>query len=303
MIKKQTYTTIALLLVCCGLAAVASSCSNIDEADRLIAIESELPIDTTVVDPNADLDSLYNLPAEQVARRVLIEDHTGQTCANCPTMTYFIHQLQQLYGNLIVPVAIQSDYLGIMEPEGLANELGNYYFNQLNFTPKVKPAVMVSRYYNSVLTTSTDVSFYVENVLPIPTPLDIRVKAVRDEENVEQVNIDAKVVCCTDTTISGKLQVWVTEDDIIARQDSLNGVHIADYRHNHVLRAAVNGNQGEAVSVSGKADEKEFHYTLTLQPAWKPMNLSIVAFVYNDNEVVQVTRMPIRAPYGPEVFH
>ena len=293
MIKKQAYTTIFHLLVYCGLAAVTSSCSNIDEADRLIAIEGEIPVDTVTIDPNADLDSLYNLPAEQVARRVLIEDHTGQTCSNCPKMTYFVHQLQQLYGNLIVPVAIQSDYMGIMEPEGLANELGNYYFNQLNFTPKVKPAVMVSRYYNSVLTRSEDVSFYLENVVPIPTPLDIRLKAIQDKDSNKQVNIDAKVVCCTDATINGYLQVWVTEDNIIARQDSV-GVKIADYRHNHILRAAVNGNQGEAVSVSGKADQKEFHYTTPLMPGWKPEDLSIVAFVYNDDEVVQVTKQGLR---------
>jgi hypothetical protein len=119
-------------------------------------------------------------------------------------------------------------------------------------------------------------------------------KAIQDKDDSLVVNIDAKVVCCTDATISGNLQLWVTEDNIIARQDSLNGIQIADYRHNHILRAAVNGNQGEAVSVSGLEDQKEFHYTATLKPGWKPENLSIVAFVYNDDEVVQVTKQALR---------
>ena len=115
--KKITCKGLAHGLVCCNIVAVLTSCSNIDEAQRLIPVETTVHTDTVPTDPNADLDSLYNLPVAAVPRRVLIEDYTGQTCPNCPTFTNQIHDLQDIYGNLLVPVAIHSDYMGIMEPE------------------------------------------------------------------------------------------------------------------------------------------------------------------------------------------
>lgn len=281
-------TTIALLFSAASLT-LFSSCSDIDEAERLIPA-GDIPVDTI---PGGSADSIYEAPVSIVPRRVLIEDYTGQKCANCPDASENIHALQQVYGNLLVPVAIQSDYMGIMEPEGLANELGNTYFNSLNFTPKVKPAVQVSRFYGDVLTSNTDVNFYVENVIPIPTPLDVRLKATQQSGSGTTVDIDVKVIC-TDSlltdAVSGKLQVWITEDSIVALQDYLNGQHFTDYVHNHVLRATVNGDWGEAVSVSGWSDTKEFHYTATLKAGWKPENIVIVAFVYNDDGVLQVVR-------------
>ena len=279
-----------------ALLLLAASCSNIDEADRLVPVGGDQPADTIPASMDA-VDSLYDAPVSIVPRRVLIEDYTGQKCANCPDATTNIHQLQQVYGSLIVPVAIQSEYMGMMEPEGLGNELGNTYFNSLNFTPKVKPAVQVSRFYGEVLTSNTDVNFYVDNVVLLSTPLDVRLKAKQNADNPNKANIDIKVICADEdhnAVVNGKLQVWITEDSIVAPQDYLNGQHFTDYVHNHVLRATVNGDWGENVSVNGWADEKEFHYTATLQSNWNPRHLAIVAFVYNDEEVVQVVRQELR---------
>ena len=281
-------------LVCCAVAAAFTACSSIDEADRLVPVGGAAPVDST--DISDATDSLYEAPVAAVARRVLIEDYTGQKCANCPDATENIHQLQQIYGSLLVPVAIQSDYMGISDKDGgLANELGNTYFNSLDFTPKVKPAVQVSRYYGEVLTSNTDVTFFVENVVPIPTPLDVRVKARLHAGDASKADIDVKVIC-TDgqANLSGKLQVWITEDSIVAPQDYLNGQHIKDYVHNHVLRATANGTWGEEVSVSGLADTREFHYTADLSSAWKPEHLAIVAFVYNSDEVLQVAKAKVK---------
>ena len=279
-----------------ALLLALSSCSSIDEAHRLIPIETTVPVDTTTVDPNADLDSLYNLPVAVVPRRVLIEDYTGQHCPNCPTFTSAIHDLQDIYANLLVPVAIHSDYMGIMEPEGLGNALGNYYFDRLDFSPRVKPAVQVSRFYNTVITTIPEINLYVEGALSMDTPLDIRMKAVQRDDDATKADIDVKVLYCAAdaNAVEGKLQVWVTEDSIKTNQDYLNGIHYTDYVHNHVLRAAVNGQLGEPVSVSAGSNQQEFHYTLTLSDAWKPARLAIVAFVYNDDEVVQVTKQSLR---------
>jgi hypothetical protein len=126
-----------------------------------------------------------------------------------------------------------------------------------------------------------------------PDPLDIRIKADQQAGNPQQASVSVKVISTSDASVSGKLQVWITEDNIVAQQDSM-GTHLSNYVHNHVLRASVNGTWGEDVSVSGFGGTKEFHYDAPLSSAWKPENLAIVAFVYNDDGVVQVQRQVIK---------
>ena len=279
-----------LIIAVATLGFVA--CSSIDENDRLIYVEPTIPIDTTSAD-TLSADSLYDAPVKVVARRVLIEDHTGQKCVNCPTATNQIHEFQETFGDLVVPVAIHSEMQGIMEPEGLGTELGNTYYNYWKL--EYKPAGLISRMDGGagVVMDITVWPFALQYIITLETPLDIRLKtALSDDE--ASADIDVKVICTREgQSVAGKLQVWITEDNIVGEQEYLGGVHYDDYVHNHVLRAAVNGDWGEDVSVSGVEDQKEFHYTATLKSHWNPKNLSVVAFVYNDNEVVQVVRRAI----------
>ena len=65
---------------------LVGACDYIDEDDRFIYVE----------------------PAN-VAKRVLIEDFTGQRCVNCPSATETIKQLQDTYGKEnVIAVAIHS---------------------------------------------------------------------------------------------------------------------------------------------------------------------------------------------------
>jgi len=272
-------------LACCTMAAVMAACSNIDEDERLIEVEPVVKPDEPVVE---ETDSVYDAPVAVVPRAVLIEDHTGQKCPNCPEAAKLIHDFQQQYGNRIVPVAIHSEAQGIMEPQGLGTPLGNTYYN--NWGIKFKPAGLISRVDggDGVVMDKTVWIYALQYLLAQDTPLDIRVKAKTTDE--QTADIDIKIICTREeAAVNGKLQVWLTEDNIVAQQDSM-GTHLASYVHNHVLRAAVNGTWGEDVSVGGMADSREFHYKATISDAWKPENLAVVAFVYNNDEVVQAKR-------------
>lgn len=284
-----------LIICCCITAALAAftACSHIDEDERLIMVDQNIE---EVTDPVTVLpDSVYDAPVAAVERRILIEDHTGQKCPNCPDATTIIHNLQRVYGSRIVPVAIHSQAQGIMEPSGLGNELGNTYYN--NWKLEFKPAGLVNRMDggDGVVLDKTIWTMAVQYLLSdeTPDPLDIRIKAEQQAGNPQLASVSVKVISTSDASVSGKLQVWITEDNIVAQQDSM-GTHLSNYVHNHVLRASVNGTWGEDVSVSGFGGTKEFHYDAPLSSAWKPENLAIVAFVYNDDGVVQVQRQVIK---------
>ena len=297
---KKSRIALALYGVCLSMVAAFTACSSIDENERLIYVEPLVPVDTTTV--IAETDSLYDAPIAVVSRRVLIEDHTGQRCPNCPDAAVLVHEYQQTFGDLIVPVAIHSEMQGIMEPEGLGNELGNTYYKNWNL--EYKPAGLLNRVDFGGMrvldkTTWTVALQYLMQPEYLETPLDIRIRARQAEDNPQEANVDVKVLCTKpEATVNGKLQVWVTEDNIIARQDSM-GTRVDNYVHNHVLRASLNGAWGEDISLSGAEGNnvRELHYTAALSPAWKPQDLVIVAFVYDgdgNGEVRQVTKAKLK---------
>ena len=290
--KNRHNLIAAAALLCVNVVAALTACSDIDENERMVAVSTRVVVDS--IPQPVEVDSLWDAPVEPVESRVLIEDHTGQKCPNCPDAARLIHTFQLSYGERIVPVAIHSQMQGIMEPEGLGNELGNTYYKYWKM--EYKPAGLVNRLDggDGRVLDKTIWDFAVTYALSMETPLDIRVKARQQDDDPTKADVDVKVICTREgQSASGRLQVWITEDGIIAEQDDM-GKHIADYEHNHVLRAAVNGDWGEPVSVSGLADAREFSYTATLKPEWQARNLSIVAFVYNNDEVVQVVSRKLK---------
>ena len=100
-----------------------------------------------------------------------------------------------------------------------------------------------------------------------------------------------------DGTVSGKLQIWVLEDGITAMQMMPDGSTNREYVHNHVFRTAVNGTWGEDFTIN-EGETKKLSHQQTVDPTWNTANLSIVAFVYNDNGVEQAVKIEVIS--GPE---
>jgi hypothetical protein len=63
--------------------------------------------------------------------------------------------------------------------------------------------------------------------------------------------------------------------------------------HNHVFRDAINGTWGEDVTLTLGEQKVIEHKDFTLDVAWKPENLSVVAFVYNNDGVLQAAQCEV----------
>ena len=78
-----------------------------------------------------------------------------------------------------------------------------------------------------------------------------------------------------------------------------NGKINKEYVHNHVFRDVANGTWGEDVTVKeGETTEKQYKYTLPEK--WNAEKVSVVAFVYDNNEVQQVTKKAVFAETAAE---
>ena len=237
------------------------SCSHIDEDERL----------------------LYVKPVA-VSSSVLIEDFTGQRCINCPSATDEILRLQELYGEeAVIAVAIHCGPFAFTTNSrlvGLKNDLGDEYYNYWH--PDHQPIGMINR--GEMLDYSAwnaEVREYLQQTSPVSINLSTVVF-----EGILSVQVE---VMGTDGDTDGHLQVWLVEDNIVAFQLLPDGTRRDDFLHRHVLRAAVNGTWGTPIRVT-EGETSEFRFSnFPLDDEWTVSELSVVAFVYNERGVCQVT--------------
>ena len=261
--KMKLYILLFLLVL------MVVACSHIDESERLIYVK---------------------LPSAK--RVVLLEDFTGQRCVNCPKGTEVIEQLQQTYGDSVfVAVGIHGGPLGFSgnaSQVGLATSMGDEYYNHWHL--EYQPVGLVNR-HGAV--NYTEWAKAVKEELTKPAPLEMDMDAMLNQGQI-QIVIE---MLGTDGSITGKLQVWVLEDQITAMQLMPDGKANANYVHQHVLRAAVNGLWGEDFTI-GEGEMKSRMMEMTVEDGWNPENLSIVAFVYNDQGVQQTVKAKVKKVKG-----
>lgn len=241
------------------LTLTMSACSHIDESDRLI----------------------YVKPAD-VKRRVLLEDFTGQRCVNCPKASDEIKALQEQYGeDHVIAVGIHSGPLGFYTKSdylGLSTEVGDEYYD--HWALEYQPVGLIDRGAPLEYTAwNARIREELEKTAPVEIDIELH-------QNDNQLTVQAEVMGIDGTT-SGRLQLWLTEDGITAFQMMPDGTRNMEYIHRHVFRAAINGTWGESVSVAEGETITTKDYLFTIPEGWNADRLSVVAFVYNDQGVLQ----------------
>ncbi len=258
-----------------------TACSNIDEDERLIYVE----------------------PAE-VNRPVLIEDFTGQACVNCPNATAAIHELQETYGeeNVIAvaihcgPFAHLRSNMGNAFLSDLGTKLGDEYYTHWNI--EAQPGVKINR----------GAPIYDTNQYAAAVANELKKTSTVHFDAVEFSNNAVLVDLSSSDRVEGRLQVWIVEDSINARDPQTkyqqfmpDGSRRQDYVHNHVFRASLtNDAYGEPVTL--EAGNKSYTQVFYLQGnealdnfehLWQKQYLSAVVFFWNEQQgVIQAIRVP-----------
>ncbi len=242
------------------LAAVA--CSEISEEERLV----------------------YVAPVE-ASRKVLIEDFTGQKCINCPLATEVIHKMQEpeAYGDNVIPVAIHCGPFGIANTNpatGLMTDDGKEYWNHWFSNSQGQPVAMINR--GEATNDYTNWPMVVASAIQLTTDVNIALDAKYDSVSCK-ITV-AATLSATDGK-SAKVQVWLTEDNIVARQQMPDNKTNREYVHNHVFRSTMNGLWGEDINF-GKT-ESLLTWSIDAQDYWKPADMHAIVFVYDESGVLQ----------------
>ena len=284
--KKTRYyigCMVSVVFMVSMVSMVFSSCSNISDDERLTTI---------YIEPQ---------PGQRI---VLIEDFTGQACVNCPNATDAIHEIQKVFSDSVVAVAIHSGPMGVEKDgkykgvayEGLMNTFGKEYWNKWFDSTTGQPVVMMNRSLSTV-TVSSLMGYAVEQ-LQRPTDVELTTFVSYDEATRE-VTVSSSTLAPAGT--KAKYQIWVTEDSIQALQKMPDGSYNSAYVHNHVLRDAPNGAWGEEITYGEQALALSNKFTLKectegkTDYKWKEDNINIITFVYDDEEgILQATSTKLK---------
>lgn len=270
--KKASYTHVWTSL----LLPVLFACSNIDEADRFVEIE--------IPNINETVDTTY------YKKNVLIEDFTGQSCINCPEAATIIHEMLELYGeDRVIAIGIYSGPFG--SPSNardldLVTELGTTYWDHWFNESTPQPIGIINR---TATGSKDNWKKQVNAALQDSTQLAIQADTRYDDVTR---NLDIQLTLGSRSPLSGSLQILVAEDSIQAAQLLPNSQKPdRTYWHNHVLRASVNGDWGEAITMT---DSLKLTRSITLQSDWRVEQIHIITFVTTEDQgVEQVITTPV----------
>jgi hypothetical protein len=119
-----------------------------------------------------------------------------------------------------------------------------------------------------------------------PAPVSINIAVQRNDDELT-IRADVEGI---EGTVSGHLQLWVVEDNVTAFQLMPDGTRNDAYLHQHVFRTALNCAWGEEMTVKEGEHSVTPNYTLKVPAEWKIDDLAIIAFLYNDQGVLQVRK-------------
>ena len=235
-------------------------------------------------------ERLIEIPAATVQRNVLIEDFTGQRCIFCPAASGAIAEQQKLYGaDKLIAVAFHAGPLAIKSGSGfvgLRTDVGDTYYKYWA-VPNV-PKAIINRRGGVFPKDAWAGRIYDEFAQTTSIGIDLKCQY---EATTRQLEIETDLKTLS-VDVKGKLQLWLVEDSVVAPQLFPNNKLDKEYVHNHVFRAAINGEWGTELMLSAKGIHKE-KTTYTLLDGIVPKNAWIVGFFYNDSGVLQAVRQKV----------
>lgn len=223
--------------------------------------------------------------------KVLVEEFTGQFCPNCPLGHEALDGIKKMYGENAVIVSIHAGDMAFEDPDyGLKTPDGDKYASAWDI--QNYPSAVVNR-TSSIMDDRSQWQGAVFNAARTAPTAKISLETdVEYDEDGKPVKINIKSdLASTSGTIVGKLQLWITEDNIETLQQDGED-YIADYVHNHVYRASVNGIGGEDIQFG--TDSKTVEHSIAVASNWNAENLNVVAFVYNGDGVLQTEEVKVK---------
>lgn len=291
--KRGAYS-LTMLVATAGVAFNVSSCKEIGP-DINLGNNQNVVSDTTYVESPV---------ATPEARLVLIEEFTGVRCPNCPQGHDIIANIKSANPDKVVSVSLHPiNSLGApysFSAQDFRSQKAQTLFDYLGQIG-LQPAAAINRTLfggeiKLLLDKSKWTSYTGQQLSGTTTPVNVLIDKTLDTTN-NQLTIAVELHYTAPVTETNKLTVVLTESDMVTAQ--LDGADIDTfYVHKDVMRDFISDTQGDLLTTTleaGRVIRKV--YKKTLDAAWKPENMHIVAYVHesqNSKVVYQVKEVKVK---------
>ncbi len=275
-----------------------TACDDIDEADRITLGEREKH---TVVAEEVTLNVDGQTFTYTDQHRILIEDFTGWRCVNCPNMAAFLaNNIEKVFPSVVVSLHPAANTLSNTDQVAsrfslsctLADEIVNTLAGSNIASTMSLPAVSLDQMaYEGQVIMSGDtttvynalrsLAFEQYSIYYIDQKPFANIAVNVEKQSDSKYQLSTLIVPGTYSNNDVCLQLWLLESGIVAYQSTQSGV-VRDYVNNHVLRMAINGNQGETMTLGDENLVKQ--HTLSFDgTSYVAGNCSVVAILSDPN--------------------
>ena len=293
----QIFRSIKIFVPIAACLFMASSCDDIDDMKRVtIGNMEEYKIEGDNITVEVDGQSFTYTDLH----RILIEDFTGWRCVNCPNMAAFlVNNIENIFPSVVVSLHPASNSLSNTDQVAsrfslsctLADEIANTLAGTTIASSMSLPAVSLDQkaingqilqsgdtmtVYNTLRSLSFDqfTSYYVNHAPFVNLAINVK-------QSSDNYLLSTLLVPGTFINKEVKLQLWLLESGIVAYQSTQSGIN-REYVNNHVLRMAINGNQGEVIALG--EDYVVKNHTLSFEgTSYNADNCSVVAIISDPN--------------------
>lgn len=237
-----------------------------------------------------------------VVRKVVIEDFTGHQCKNCPKAAKQIKDIEALYGDQIIGIAIHagpSNFTGTNAdyPTDFRTPEGTAIYNF--FKIPALPMGMVSRVgypNNTHLKTYSGWPAETANLIDSVARVKLEQTIAYNASN-RTVTVDVTATALTDYADDLKVCVMLLESGIVSPQLMPDDTRDTNYVHNHVLRDMFTQALGDDLALSPVVTNQEYtkQFSGNIDAGWNEAACDIVTFIYNSRtyEILQAEESPV----------
>lgn len=245
---------------------------------------------------NDNVSADVRVYSEALQRQMsLVEEFTSTECPYCPLGHSVLDALKDVRNDLAVAV-LHNSYPGVSSLMTDETDL----ISQILCSGYINPSLALNRYYvddSSInqygivaLPSSYQESYATQAAQMFSEIIDMSNNAIPSLATVDIATVYDETSRKLDITVSGDLinnfseifdggtlTVYVTEDNIVARQNNYGSMDY-NYVHNDVVRSVVSEVQGDELELTG-ANAYSNTYSITLDNSWNAENMHVIAFI------------------------
>ena len=233
-------------------------------------------------------------------KKVVLEEYTGIHCVNCPGGHLIAKQIYDNNPGDAFIIAIHTGSFAspsLLEPDFRIDPIGSTLAN--TFGVSFNPSATINRHLfsgnNSLSMSPSNWATTSAQISTESSPVNVGVQAIVDSTNTLFVDVEVYYTG-SQTVTSNKLNVAVVQNNVEGPQSGMSANPSAvlpngNYNHQHMLRHLMTGQWGATISTitQGSLYTNQFTWSLPADingVALDPMNLSVIAFISEDNDEI-----------------